>query len=134
MKDSELLKEIEDVHIASYEAMKNNKLETYIEFFTDDLQYKQLNGKIIGKAQLAKDIQIYFNRIRSFSGRYERKEITIDKDRIVEKLIQHSKVSLRIFIFFSKNWTIEREGIYEWLKVNGSWKIYKVEILKEKVS
>jgi hypothetical protein len=133
MTDAELSKEIDNTHIAANEALKNKKLDAYIHFFDDGLQYEQLNGKIIGKAKLADDIKIYFNRIKSYSGSYHRKEINISEDRVTEILTQHSKVVLKIFIFFSKNWTVEREGIYEWIKVNGNWKICKVKILAEKV-
>ena len=134
MTDAEILEQIDRAHVAANEALENKQLATYIGFFTDNLQYKQRNGKIIGKAQLTKDIKLYFKRIRSFSGCYERKIFTIDEDKIVERLIQQSTVAIRVFIVFSKNWTVEREGIYKWVKVNGSWKIWNVEILNEKIS
>lgn len=131
---NELIKEIDNVHKLVNDALKLKQFDRYIECFSDDLLYKQLNGKTIGKKQLVKDIRHYFGRIRKFSSTYEREDYSIENDRVIENIVQESNVSLRIFIFFSKNWTIEREGTYEWMKVNGSWKIFKVQILKEKVS
>jgi len=133
MIDAELTKEIDNAHIAANEALKNKKLDAYIHFFDDGLQYEQLNGKTTGKVKLADDIKLYFNRIKSFSGSFHRKEINISEGRVIEILTQHAKTTIKVFIFFSKNWTVEREGIYEWIKVNGNWKICKVKILAEKV-
>ena len=133
MTDAELSKEIDSAHIAANEALKNKKFDAYIQFFDDSLQYEQPNGKIIGKAKLSDDIKLYFNRIKSYSGSFHRKEININGDKVIEILTQHAKITIKIFIFFSKNWTVEREGIYEWIKVNGNWKICKVKVLAEKV-
>ena len=133
MLSNEILNEIDVAHNDANIALQNRKFDSYISHFGDDLQYKQADGKTIGKEQLVKNIKNYFNRIVNFSGHYERKEFTIENDKVVERIIQHSKVSLRIFIFFLKNWTIEREGIYEWKKTDSLWKIIKVEILSEKV-
>ncbi|HTE01768.1 MAG TPA: hypothetical protein VK668_20910 [Mucilaginibacter sp.] len=133
MVNDEIIKEIDKTHELSNEALKFKQFDRYIEYFSENLKYVQLNGKEIGKRQLIQDITNYFRRIKSFSSKYERKDYTINKDCVVETLVQQSKVSLRIFIFFSKNWTVEREGVYEWIKVNDSWKIVKVKILKEKV-
>jgi hypothetical protein len=57
----------------------------------------------------------------------------LEGSRFTEHLIQKATASINIFIFFTKKWTIEREGIYEWNKIEGIWKIERVEILNEKV-
>lgn len=133
MIDAELAKEIDNAHIAANEALKNKKLDAYIHFFDDGLQYEQLNGKTIGKVKLADDIKKYFNRVKKVSSSFQKKEFNISEGRVIERLVQNTKVSIKVFIFFSKSWTFEREGIYEWIKVNGNWKICKVKILAEKV-
>jgi hypothetical protein len=133
MLNNEMINEIDIIHKEANNALKNKQLDLYVGCFGDDLQYKQLNGKTIGKKKLITDIRKYFNRIRNFSGDYERKEFTVENDKIIEKVVQHSKVAIKVFIFFSKNWTIEREGIYEWKKIRNVWKIVKVEILKERI-
>jgi hypothetical protein len=132
--DEKLIEEIDGFHKAANDALKEKRFSDYMDFFADDLQYKQLNGKVINKQQLTSDTRRYFDRIREFSGEFERMEITIDNNRIVERLIQHAKVSIRIFIFFSKRWIVEREGVYTLEKNKDKWKIIKVDIINEKVS
>ena len=131
--DNEIIKEIDNLHKGANDALQYKQFDRYIDFFNDGLQYKQLNGKTIGKTQLIKDTSNYFDRIQEFSSLYERKDFKIENQRIIETLVQQVSVSIRLFIFFSKNWKVEREGIYQWEKINDSWKIVKVEILKERV-
>lgn len=133
MVDNETIKEIDNLHKKANEALEQKQFDRYMDFFGDGLQYKQLNGKTIGKTELIKDTSNYFNRLQEFSSRYERKGFKIENQKIIETLIQQASLSIRVFIFFSKNWKVEREGIYEWEKINDSWKIVKVEILKERV-
>ena len=132
MIDETLIKEIDNAHKAANNAQRNKNFDLYMNVFTDDLLYKQLNGKTIGKEHLANNVKSYFNRVKSLSGGYHRKEINAAGGKITERLIQYSQVSIRVFIFFSKKWTVEREGIYEWIRVNGKWKICSVEVLAEK--
>jgi hypothetical protein len=127
-----LLQEIDNAHQLAHDAQLHKNFNAYMKLFTDDLQYKQLGGKTIGKKQLANDVKRYFDRVKSISGSYQRQEINSSAGKVTEKLIQHSQVTIRIFIFFSKNWAVEREGIYEWVKENSEWKICRVEVLAEK--
>ncbi|PWK78521.1 hypothetical protein LX99_02365 [Mucilaginibacter oryzae] len=131
--DNTLLEAIDNAHIAANEAQQNKDFDFYMDFFTDDLQYKQLNGKTIGKKQLAANVKHYFNRVKSLSSSYQRTEINFSANEVTERLIQHSEVSIRVFVFFSKKWTVEREGIYKWKLIDGAWKIFKVEVLREKI-
>jgi hypothetical protein len=134
MNDSELLlEEINNSHSAANDALKNRMFEKYINLFGENLEYKQLNGKIIGKNALVNDIKFYFNRVLSYTNSYERKSFTIGNDIITEDLIQHIDVSLRVFVFFSKNWKVQRRGIYTWMYSNNSLRITRVEILEEKI-
>jgi hypothetical protein len=131
MDNEDLIKQIDGVHKSNNDALALKQLDRYMDCFSDNLQYKQLNGKIINKKRLIEDTQRYFDRIKNFSSRYERNEFSTEDNKVVERLIQYAQVSIRVFVFFSKKWEVEREGIYEWVKIDNCWKIAKVEILKE---
>ena len=133
MDNEKILKEIDEMHQFSNEALGQKRFDAYINIFSDNLTYKQLNGKIIDKKQLAKDTTFYFSRLRTSKSQYERKDFSIEGNRFTENLIQKATVSIKVFLFFTKKWTIERTGIYEWIKIEGNWKIEKVEILNEKI-
>ena len=133
MNSESLVKEIDEMHQLSKEALSQKRFESYIELFSDNLKYKQFDGKIIDKKELARNTASYFNRLKTATSKFERKNYNIEGNRFTENLIQTATASIRVFIFFTKSWTVEREGIYEWIKEEGSWKIEKVEILHEKV-
>jgi hypothetical protein len=82
---------------------------------------------------LNKLIVCSFSCLRHQNSQYERKDFSVDGNRFTENLIQRAIASIKVFFFFTKKWTVEREGIYEWIKIDGSWKIEKVEILNERV-
>lgn len=133
MDKEKILKEIDEMHKFSSEALGQKRFDAYINIFSDNLTYKQLNGKIIDKKQLAKDTALYFSRLKNSNSQYERTDFSIEGNRFTENLIQKATASIKIFFFFTKKWTVERAGIYEWIKTEDNWKIEKVEILNEKV-
>jgi hypothetical protein len=133
MNNEMILREIDEMHQFSNEVLGQKRFDDYINIFSDNLSYKQLNGKIINKKQLAKDTAFYLNRLKTSKSQYERKNYSIDGNRFTENLIQKATTSIKVFFFFTRNWTVERVGIYEWIKTEDNWKIEKVEILNEKV-
>lgn len=133
MEEDLVLEEIEKQHLLANEALKNKELTTYLLLFSEELQYKQLNGNTIDKKQLTEDTKKYFTRIRKVSNSYDRLEYSINGSLFTERLIQKSQVGIRVFVFFTKNWKLEREGIYTWEKTNGEWRIIKVKIVNENV-
>ena len=128
-----VVKEIDKMHLAANQALKNKDFDTYIGYFSDDLKYKQLNGKTINKNQLSNDTKRYFYHIKSFDGIYNRLSSSFENDSFIEKLAQDATVTTRVFIFFPKKWVVRREGTYKWKKVNGDWKISDVEVTNEKI-
>jgi len=133
MVDETLLKAIDNAHAIANKAQQDKNFDKYMDTFADDLQYKQTNGKTIGKKQLATDVKRYFTKVKSLSGNYQRTEISFQEGKITERLTQHSEISIRVFIFFTKKWNVERKGIYKWKIINGDWKIFNVEVLNERI-
>ena len=133
MDIEKVLKEIDEMHLFSNEALWQKRFDAYINIFSDNLTYKQLDGKIIGKKQLAKDTAFYFSRLKTSRSQYERTDYSIEGNRFTENLIQKATASIKVFFIFKKKWTVERDGIYEWIKTEDNWKIEKVEILNKKV-
>ena len=134
MTELELLDKLDELHKVANVALKNKQFEVYSDIFSDKLEYKQPDGRIISKQQLVKDIKVYFDRIKSCNSEFKRKLIDIKSDeKVAERLIQTANIKIQVFIYFSKNWRIEREAIYTWEKTSDKWEISKVEIISEKV-
>lgn len=133
MDNEKILEEIDKMHHLANESLSQKKFDSYINLFSANLKYKQINGITRDKTQLAKDTALYFSRLKTSTSQYERQSYSINENKFTENLIQKASASIRVFIFFTKKWTVEREGIYQWSKHEGIWKIEEVEILSEKV-
>src|SRR5688572_29411734 len=116
MEINPTIEEIDRAHASANLALKNKDFDAFIDHFSYNLKYKQLNGKTIDKRKVTTDTKKYFDRIQNYSSHYDRLNSFFDKGLFVEKLLQKSTVAMRVFIFFSKKWTVEREGIYKWEK------------------
>ena len=92
------IQEIDAAHKAANNALGLKQFDNYISVFADNLEYKQLNGEIIGKQRLTKDIKNYFGRIRKSSGEFERIDFSNENGKIVEKVLQRAKATIRVFI------------------------------------
>lgn len=133
MENEVLIEEINSAHISANQDLRDKNFESYAGHFSNDLEYKQLNGRVINKKKLISDISFYFDRVVSSTSEYERLSFQVANDQISERLVQKSKIALRVFIFFSRKWTIEREAMYNWKKNNDKWEISRVEVINEKV-
>lgn len=130
----EIIDAVEHMHKKSILALKSKNLAEYLSLFDDSLSYRQFNNKIIDKNTLKKDQKSYFPRISSVDNSYERLNYKYENDIFSETLIQSSAVSIRVFLFFKKNWTVNRKGIYRWKLINSEWKIVEVHILYENIT
>lgn len=133
MENEKILKEIDEMHQFANNALGQKRFEDYMNIFSDDLTYKQLNGKTIDKKQLIKDTAFYFSRIKRSQSQYQRKDFSIEGNRVTENLTQIATTSIKVFFVFTKKWTVERDGIYKWIKTDNNWQIEMVEILNEKI-
>ncbi|WP_438424732.1 hypothetical protein [Aquimarina macrocephali] len=134
MNTNTTLKEIDNIHSLAIESANQKNLSGYMSVFADELLYKQLDGKIIGKKQLTKDTKKYFSRISSTKSSYKRIDSKLEAYKFSETLIQEAEVTIRIFIFFRKKWKVSRKGIYNWSIINGKWKITEVDVLEEQIN
>lgn len=133
MHSGTVIEDIDQSHLKANQALQNKEFASYMNIFSDDLIYKQMSGKSINKGQLSNDTHKYFARIISYSNNYERIHFSMENDFFIEKLVQKATVTIRVFLFFSKKFKVEREGIYKWKKVDNVWKIAEVEIVNEKI-
>ena len=104
----------------------------YLNVFSDSLQYTQLNGKAISKAQLLKDTKVYFDRIHSVNHSYVLDSYSIENNIFTEHISQDTSVYIRAFIVFLVKRNVKRKGVYSWQLEQGNWKIISVKILEEK--
>lgn len=133
--DRVILEAIEKARLDSHKGLtqKEKDINLYLNVFSDSLQYTQLNGKAINKAQLFEHTKAYFNRIKSVGHSYKAIDsYSIENNIYTEYVSQDTSVYVRAFVIFLVKWNVKRKGIYVWRIEEGNWKIISVKILEEK--
>ena len=133
MDAKELLLKIDNIHEKGLAAIRQKNLPAYMSIFSDDIEYTQIDGKTIKKAQFLKDQKAYFLRLVYSNSSYERLSYEIKDNEFEEILLQNAEISIRVFIFFKKTWIVKRKGNYCWTLSNNQLKIKKVKILEERI-
>ncbi|TPN81677.1 hypothetical protein [Aquimarina algicola] len=131
--DYKVLKEIDNIHQMANEALAKKQFDTYMNIFSDTLEYKQFDGSVIDKDTLSHNTLSYFGRIKNVHSQYDRVHYSVEEHIFTENIIQKARVSIKVFIFFIKTFTVEREGNYIWRKKENTWKIEHVEIFSEHI-
>lgn len=131
---NEIVKELDDAHARAQIAYRAKDVTGYMESFSQDLQYTQLNGTTIGYKQLLHDVERQLAMVSAVDGDYERLNLVIDDKLAIETLVQNAWAEVRVFFFFTKRWHVHRKGIYEWQRRPDGWQIARVRVLAESVT
>jgi hypothetical protein len=126
--------EIKRLRELSFAALKRKDINEYLNIFSEDLKYTQLNGKTIGKKQLTNNTKSYFNRVHSVFTKYEVISKEFNEEEYIEELTQETSVLIRGFIFLLFEWKVNRKAIYTWQNIKNNWRITSVKVLSEKTN
>lgn len=135
LSDDALIAELDETHATAKRAFVAKDIAAYQDCFTSDLQYTQPDGRVIGRGQLMSDVRKQFARVHSCSTEYHRQSFSRHSDhRVTELLSQSAWIELRVFVFFTKRWQVERKGEYTLRKDGERWRIEKVVVLSEDIT
>ena len=122
------------MHRKAMKHYRDKNVSAYMDLFSPDLKYRQLNGIEIDKKQLARDVEKQLSRASSSESSYTRESLNIDEDHATEQLVQVASATVRVFLFFHRTWHVRRTGLYTWARTEGGWKIQRVEVLDERIT
>lgn len=126
--------ELDAAHGEAKEHYRNKNIAAYMRVFTPDLKYRQANGKLIGKEQLARDLWSQLAQVEGVDSSYRRESLQWEGEMAVEHLVQIASVTVRRFLILRRTWHVHRRGRYVWVRTSEGWRIREVEILDERVS
>jgi hypothetical protein len=133
--ETQLLSELDAAHSAAIDAFSNKDIGRYRVCFTPGLKYTQAHGQTIGLDQLMSDVKAQFDRVHSLGTSYDRIAVNVhSKDRVTETLKQSAWVKIRVFVFFTKHWSLVRKGDYTWQRIGSQWKLDQVVVHSESVT
>ena len=127
-------RELDELHRKAKEHFRNRDVAAYMQVFTPGLKYRQANGAVIGKDELARDVAAQLRRVESAESTYLRESLQVEEGRAIEVLTQRATVTVRRFLVFQSVLRMERRGRYLWARTPDGWRIQEVEIFQEQVS
>ena len=129
-----IARELNAVHAEAKEHYRNKDIAAYMDMFAPDLKYRQADGKVIGKEQLAGDLWSQLAQVEGVDSSYRRESLQIEGEAAVEHLAQTASVTVRRFLFLRRTWHVHRRGRYLWVRTSEGWRIREVEVIAEHVS
>ena len=131
---SEVAVELDAAHRRAKLAFCRKDLGAYMSLFASDLRYRQADGKVIDRDQLARDVQTQFSRLSAASSAFERERIELSDGKAAEILRQSASARATAFFVVHRIWDVTRRGRYVWRRDQGQWVIEEVEVFEKRSS
>ena len=130
---TETAADLDLAHEKAQAAFQRKDLGAYMSLFSPDLRYRQPDGKVIGRDQLARDVRAQFSKLSASSSTYNREQFELANGKAIEVVRGTASACVTVFLFLHRTWDISRRGRYVWRMDDGQWVIEEVEVLEETV-
>ena len=74
--------ELDALHLTAKASFRAKNLSAYIGLFAPSLKYKQPDGHVIGRDELARDVESQFQSVDAVDTSYVRESLQLDGDRV----------------------------------------------------
>jgi hypothetical protein len=134
--ESSVRAELDAVHQRARKAYLERDLATYLGTFHPDLEYRQLDGRSIGREQLGRDLRKQLDRVHAAATEFRRDRLEISAEGLsaIEEGEQHARFEVRAFAVVHRAWNLRRRGRYEWVRSTAGWQIRRVQVLLEETT
>jgi hypothetical protein len=130
---STIAAELDAAHLRARASYRAKDVSAYMGVFAPGLRYKQPDGRIVGRDQLARDVTSQLASVEAADTSYVRESLQIEGNGATEVLTQTASVTMRRFLFFKRIWRLTRRGRYTWVRFPDGWKIQEVDVLSESI-
>jgi hypothetical protein len=124
--------ELDAAHDRAHAAYAARNADAYMAIFHPTLAYTQLDGRTIGREQLARDVRSQLARVDTATSEFRREALELPSPgTATETLEERATFSVRAFGFLRREWSLSRRGRYEWVRTADTWQIRRVTVLSE---
>jgi len=124
---------LDAAHERAREAFKRRDVEAYMETFSPTLRYQQLDGRVLSRPQLTRDVQTQLERMHDGTSESTREalELAAGGEGATELVRQSARYEVRAFFVLHRSWRLSRLARYHWARSGGRWQITSVQVLEE---
>jgi len=130
---SEIETALDERRAAARAAFFLRDIAAYADISSDDLEYIQTDGIVIGRSSLMRSVGTQFKRLIRADSSFNREEIEISDGEVSETVSQTASAEASAFGLIHRTWRLLRRGRYTWRNTDGVWKIARVHVLSEEV-
>jgi len=134
MPNTSIEQELNERHAAAQAAFARRDIDAYKAIFSPSLAYRQINGQVIDRGRLMRNVASQFRRLSAAQSSFVRERLNAAGGEAAETLTQSASLEATAFGFVHRRWRLHRRGDYAWTKLDGVWVIERVEIVSEKLS
>ena len=124
---------LDERHFAASRAFAAKDIGAYQALFSENLQYSPVDGKVIDRERLMRNVRAQFKTLQQAQSRFAREDSIVVGDEVEETLLQIAVAEAAAFGFVRRLWRIERRGRYTWAMEDGQFRIVRVRVSSEKV-
>ena len=126
--------ELDAAHERAHRAYAARDTVAYMAICHPELEYTQRDGRTIGWAQLARDVQTQLERVSAATTEFYREALELGAaGTVTEILEQQARFEVRVFGIVHRAWSIRRRSRYEWLRGASEWQLRRAEVLVEEI-
>lgn len=134
MQDSaQIASELDEMHAQLVDALARKDRRAYRALFSPGLTYRHLDGRVIDRDRLMREVAGQFRYYRRYQWSIVRESIELDDGKAIEILAGSGQVVVSGFFIVHRIWRLARKGRYTWKKEDGQWRITEVEVLEERI-
>ncbi len=124
-------RDLDERHAEAQAAFLRRDIAAYCEMFSPTLAYQQLNGQVIGRDQLMRDVAAQFRQLSSVESSFTREALHVTDSEVTEALMQTATAEATAFGFIHRRWKLNRRATYCWTKRQEMWTIERVTVHSE---
>ncbi|GGE55930.1 hypothetical protein EV200_10347 [Pedobacter psychrotolerans] len=123
-------KELDTVHQKANLAFEKKDISLYMSQFDNSIQYTKADATIYDRKELLYQTESFFKKTKEISTSYYRIKSSMDGEILSEKIARKSIVYVKGLVFAKKQ-TIQTEEVFQWKKIQASWKVISVQVVLE---
>jgi hypothetical protein len=132
--ESQIAQALDSVHENARAGFLRRDATAALAPFSPTLQYRQVDGRIIGYSQLLSQVETQLRRLSAAATAYRRESLAIGDDHAAETLVQSAWGCGTAFGIVHRGWRIRRRSRWTWRLMGSAWQVHLVEVLEEHVS
>jgi hypothetical protein len=127
--------ELDAAHNRARAAYAQRDVDAFMAIFDPELAYTQRDGRIIDHEQLTRDVRTQLERMDAAMTEFRRESLEVQLPQTATETVeQRATFTVRAFFgFVRREWSVSRRGRYEWARSGATWRIRRVEILREEL-